>query len=489
MVATAPARSAPTQGQFGQRPYGQRLYGKGARRRIAWMSDIAGVFAISTVVILVAMWFANGGIGALSAPGGAAMTFGRLTGLIAADLLLLQVLLMARIPFVERAWGQDVLTRRHRLVGETSFYLMMAHIVLITIGYTQAGHLTFLAQTWYLIVNYPGMLLAVAGTVALLVVVATSLRAARRRMRYESWHLLHLYAYVGVALVLPHELWTGADFLSSPAMTIFWWTLWGLAAGAIVFFRLALPIGRSLLHQLVVERVIEEAPGVQSVVIRGRQMVWLKPKPGQYFQWRFLTGPGWMRAHPYSVSALPDRNRLRITMRTAGDEGPRLARLRPGTRVLIEGPYGSLTADRRLHRDVLLIAAGVGITPLRGLAEHIATEPPTDGPGGRLRPSVVVLHRVSAPPEAMFAAEWDELAARYGIGVGRLVGPRGPSGSWLPATPHPVNPARYLLSLVPDIADRSIYLCGPRDWMAAVRRTLGTLHVDPSAVHQEDFAG
>ena len=57
------------------------------------------------------------------------------------------------------------------------------------------------------------MLLATAGTALLVMVVVTSVRAARRRLRYESWHLLHLYAYLGVGLALPHQLWTGTDFV------------------------------------------------------------------------------------------------------------------------------------------------------------------------------------------------------------------------------------------------------------------------------------
>jgi ferredoxin-NADP reductase len=313
-------------------------------------------------------------------------------------------------------------------------------------------------------------------------VVVTSLRAARRRLRYESWHLIHLYAYLGVGLVLPHELWTGADFLASPGMTLFWGLMWVASAGAIVTFRLVLPLGRSLLHQLVVESVVAEGPHAQSVVVRGRNMNWLHPLPGQYFQWRFLTGPGWTRAHPYSVSAVPGGDRLRITMDTGGDEGNRLAKLRPGTRVLIEGPYGSLTADRRVHRDVLLLAAGLGITPLRGLAEHIAAE---GARGGHRPPSVVMLHRISHPRDILFPAEWQALAVRHGIDARALVGPRGAGDSWLPAAVG--DPARYLRATVLGLADRDVYLCGPRDWMCKARATLLALGVSRRAIHRESF--
>jgi predicted ferric reductase len=450
------------------------------QRRRAWAGYAALAFAAGTLAALVTLWFADGGIAILGTPGGATLAFGRLTGLVAAHLLLLQVLLMARIPPLERAWGQVTLARVHRFVGMTSFWLMMVHIVLIVVGYTRAGTLSLPGQIWDLVTNYPAMLLAVAGTIALVAVVVTSIRAARRRLRYESWHLVHLYAYLGVGLVLPHQLWTGADFLASPGMTLFWWSMWSAAAGAIVLFRVVLPLGRSVLHRMVVESVTTEVAGVQSVVVRGQNMSYLRPAPGQFFQWRFLTGPGWTRSHPYSVSAVPDRDRLRITMSTRGDEGGRLAKLRPGTRVWIEGPYGSLTADRRVHRDVLLLAAGLGITPLRGLAEHIAAE----GGAGR-RPSVIVLHRISHPGEALFATEWQALANRHGIDARALVGPRGPAGSWMPASVG--DPGRYLRTTVPGLTHRDVYLCGPRDWMRKVRSTLLALGVSRRAIHRESF--
>ena len=102
------------------------------------------------------------------------------------------------------------------------------------------------------------MLLAVAGTACLVMVVVTSIRAARRRLRYESWHLLHLYAYLGVGLALPHQLWTGQEFLASPFATVYWWTLWAAAAGAVLVWRVGLPVVRTLRHGLRVTSVVAE---------------------------------------------------------------------------------------------------------------------------------------------------------------------------------------------------------------------------------------
>ena len=102
-----------------------------------WYRDVAGALTWLSMLVVVALWVTGGGIQDLANPLGAdgLTTLGRITGLVSADLLLIQVLLMARIPFVERAYGQDELARRHRLVGFWSFNLMLAHVVLITVGY------------------------------------------------------------------------------------------------------------------------------------------------------------------------------------------------------------------------------------------------------------------------------------------------------------------------------------------------------------------
>jgi DMSO/TMAO reductase YedYZ heme-binding membrane subunit len=240
----------------------RRVPGPPSPRR--WWADLAGSAALLSVAVVVALWLSNRGVQNLSGTGGAATSLGRLTGLIASDLLLLQVLLMARLPWVERSYGQDTLARRHRLVGFASFWLMVAHVLLITVGYAQAGHGGVLGEAWNLVVTYPGMLLAAAGTGLLMLVVVSSVRAARRRQRYETWHLIHLYAYLGVGLALPHQLWTGADFASSVAARLYWWTAYGSTLGAVLACRVGLPIWRSCYHRLRVAAVVPEAPGVVS---------------------------------------------------------------------------------------------------------------------------------------------------------------------------------------------------------------------------------
>ena len=233
---------------------------RSSRGRLDALARTLAGSALWLALLLVTYWWATGGgIQDLSGWVTGLTSLGRLTGLTASVLLLAQVLLMARVPFLERAYGQDRLARIHRLVGFTSFNLMLTHIVLITWGYA-LGSVVEVPQTfWNLVVDYPGMLLALGGTAALVMVAVTSVKAARRRLRYESWHLIHLYAYLGVGLALPHQLWTGTDFTSSPGRTFFWWTAWAVAAGAVLVCRVGVPLWTNLRHDLRVTSVVPEA--------------------------------------------------------------------------------------------------------------------------------------------------------------------------------------------------------------------------------------
>jgi predicted ferric reductase len=280
----------------------------------------------------------------------------------------------------------------------------------------------------------------------------TSIRKARRTLRYESWHLLHLYAYLGVGLALPHQLWTGQEFLTSPVATIYWWVLWIAAAGAVLVWRVGVPVYRTLAHDLRVTQVVRESPDVVSV---------------------------WMRGHPYSLSAAPTSDTLRITVKDLGDGSSALASLRSGTGVAVEGPYGRLHGGVRTRRKVTLLAGGIGVTPLRALLEELP-----QGPG-----DVTLVYRASSVEELVFRDELDALAARRGARVFYAIGPRvAGRSSWLPAQAAHLSDAEALRQLLPDVPDHDVYICGADAWMEAARRAALEAGVPAERVHLERFS-
>lgn len=428
-------------------------------------------------LLLVSYWWAAGrGFQDLGGWESGLLSTGRLTGLVASVLLLAQVMLMSRLPVLERAFGQDRLAHLHRLTGFTSFNLMVAHVLLIIWGYAGGSLPHVPAETWRMTLDDPGMLLAVAGSLCLVMVVVTSIRAARARLRYESWHLLHLYAYLGVGLALPHQLWTGQELLTSTARTVFWWSTWAVAAESVLVFRFGLPLWRNLRHRLQVASVVTEDDGVVSVHLSGRRLDRLHAEAGQFFVWRFLTEEGRSRGNPYSLSAAPDGDTLRITVKALGDQSARLRDLAPGTKVVFEGPFGRLTDRARTRDRVALIGAGVGITPLRALAEGLDYAPG----------DAVMLQRFRDRP--LMHAELTRLAEQRGLELFWLPGARRSPDSWLGHHAGAASDVRSLTHWVPDIAERDVYVCGPSAWTAQVVDTLISAGTPPDQIHLESFS-
>ncbi|MDT7539586.1 MAG: hypothetical protein QOI82_3171 [Actinomycetota bacterium] len=445
-----------------------------------WWRDAVGIACWSSALIVVALWLRGRGVQSLAASTGDQLTsLGRVTGLVAADLLLIQVVLMARIPMIERSYGQDELARRHRLVGFWSFNLLLCHIGLVTVGYAVTSHTGILSEAWTLVSSYGGMLLAVASTIALIVVTVTSVRIARRMLRYESWHLLHLYAYVGVGLSIPHEIWTGQDFSTSPLAQLYWWSSYAAAAGAVVVFRIGLPLVRTLRHGITVTGVVRESRDVVTVRMGGRGLHKLPVHAGQFFVFRFLDGPGWSRGNPYSLSAAPRHDRLQITAKSLGAGSHRLARLRPGTRVLIEGPYGKLTGAERLGTKVAMIASGIGITPMRALLEDLSYPPG----------HAVLIYRAHSEPDLVFRRDLDALADERGIRIHYLTGRRGTGrDAWLPAQHAFLRGSHALRQLLPGITDYDVFVCGPDAWMDSACEAARAAGLPPQQLHVERFS-
>ncbi len=344
--------------------------------------------------------------GSLAAPGGLLLAGGRLAGFVGTYLILVMVVLIARLPWLERAVGQDRLVAWHRRLGPWALWLITAHVVLITLGYARMSHTGFLRQLWVFLTTYPDLLAAAVGFGLLVMAGVTSIRIARRRMHYETWWVVHLYFYLALALAFAHQVVTGVAFLGHPLARAFWIVVWAATAGMVLVFRVLLPVVRNLRHQLKVVAVREEAPGVYSLTCTGRHLSDLAVSGGQFFQWRFLTRGLWWHAHPYSLSALPQAPYLRVTVKGLGDQSRAVARLRPGTRVFVEGPYGAFTHHVRATDRVVLIGAGVGITPLRALLEDL--------PRGV---AVTVIIRASTAEEIAHRDEVAELVGDAGRAV------------------------------------------------------------------------
>lgn len=416
----------------------------------------------------IALWWAN--TPAISGLGDWLTNAGRITGLLAGYGVVVLVALMARIPPLERGIGADKLARWHAMGGRYTVGLVVAHGLLIIWGYAVSAHAGVVAQTKTLLVSYPDVLMATVAGLLLVGIGISSARAARRRLRYETWYYLHLYTYLAVALAFSHQFATGAEFLNNLAARVVWGALYASVAAAIVWYRFVVPIRQSVRHRMHVVAVHPEAPGVVSIVVGGRYLDELGAESGHFFRWRFLTRGLWWVSAPYSLSAGPRPDLLRITVKALGDHSRSLAALRPGTRVFAEGPYGAMTAAARRRRKVLLIAGGVGITPLRALFQTLPAAP------GEL----TLVYRASTEWDVVFKSELEQLAATRRARLHMVTGRRVELG---------VDPlsSGALAANIPDLRAHDVYVCGPAGMTAAVRSALRDAGVRRRQIHSESF--
>jgi predicted ferric reductase len=420
------------------------------------------LMAAGAAAVLASWWHATTSVvGAAGWLDGA----GRITGLLAGYLAPVLLLLMARIPVLEHRVGSDRLARWHALAGRYMVFLVTAHVVTIIWGYALTDGKNPFAEGVDIVFHYPEMIKGSLGTLLLFGTGIVSARVARRKLRYETWYYLHLATYLAIALAFSHQIVNGADLSVQPEQTL-WSAYYVLAALTLGWFRLWMPYVRDRRHKLRVHSVVAEGPGVYSVILKGERLEDLNARPGQFFRLQFQTRNLRWVANPYSLSAAPHPSYLRFTIKSLGDHSSAVARLRPGTKVRAEGPYGAFTEDKARSPQVLLIAAGVGITPVRALFETLP---------GRL----TLLYRAGSDREILFRRELEDIARDRGARLVYLVGSRRRHGKTL--TP------RGLMNLVPDLKAHDVYLCGPEPMQQAVIASLREAGVPASHIHHESF--
>lgn len=398
---------------------------------------------------------------------------GRVTGLLGTYLVLWQLLFMARLPWLEHAFGLERMAVLHKWNGYLAIGLLIGHAVFQTVGYQLGDGKDLTGQLADFIGSYQGLLAAIVALGLFVAVVVMSVAIARRGLAYETWYFIHLYAYLAVVLAFSHQLATGVDFAGNPAFVWYWCGLYVVVGGSLVLYRLVGPLATYRRHRFRVHAVEKEARGVVSIYISGRDLDQFEAEAGQFAIWRFMDRKRWWQAHPFSISAVPNGRRLRITVKNIGDFTNDIHTLKPGTPILVDGPFGKFI-ERPRNSKVLLIAGGIGITPIRPLAEEMAAD------GFDVR----VLYRAHSEGDLVFKKELDALSAQEdSVRVDYLLtmaGSRRHSrDAWLSPT--------SLAALVPDIFDRVVYVCGPVGMMAVVRSSLEALRIPAGQIRTEVF--
>jgi predicted ferric reductase len=425
------------------------------------------IIAIIGFIVSFGLAFYGQPLSSYSATGGWFTLAGRITGLTGTYAMVIMILLVTRLPWIEETVGQVRLVKWHRTVGGWPIALIALHIVFITLGYAEASHVSFLSQFWAFIMHYPDVLAATVAFALMIAAGVTSIPAVRRTMRYQSWWAVHLYLYLAMLLAFAHEIKTGVMFIGHPLATDLWVAISVAALAALIGVRIIRPIARNLRHQLRISNVREEAPGVYSIVVKGRHLSNFEVSGGQFFQWRFMARGLWWHSHPYSLSAMPRPPFIRVTIKQLGMQSLAATRLKPGTRVFVEGPYGVFTRHARRADRVVLIGAGVGISPIRALLEDL---PPNT--------KVTVILRASSVEDIVHRSEVTQMVHEREGKLHEIVGSRKKVG---------LN-GQLLRKLVGNLNNTDVFVCGPAGFSEGVTENLLRLGARRERIHEEAFA-
>jgi predicted ferric reductase len=425
-----------------------------------------GIIFFGNLAVIIASWIHTSG--QLLTSGDSAfvlIALGRIVGLIAEFLILVQLVLMGRIRQVEQEFGLDKLNRLHRWIGYTWGGLILFHPLFLTIGYAESGNVSLVSQFVDFFTNWQDVWKAVVGLLIMYTAIIISISIIKRKIRYETWYFTHILIYIAIFLFFQHQVHTAES--TNRDFYYYWYVLNFTIFGLVLLYRFIRPLYLSFAHAFTIEKVVKENDTIVSVYIIGKKLSHFSFQAGQYAHITFLARGMWY-THPFSFSAAPHGKFLRLSIKNVGDFTSQILKLKPGTRVIIDGPFGVFTEKKAVTDKYLFIAGGIGITPVYAMIESLSPQ----------KKDMVLLYGNRSKKDAVFL---HDLAEKH-VTVHSI----------LSLEPSPGHEFGYIDKekinrLVPDIHLRDVYLCGPVPMMKGVLKTLKDIGVAKKQIHFERF--
>jgi predicted ferric reductase len=424
---------------------------------------------ITLIACIVAVWMPTSSTLGQIGLSGKILAAGQLLGLLGTYFALTQFMLMGRISWIERGFGLDRLASFHRVNGYLAIVCILLHPVFITLSHMLLTEKDFVSAYISIFSGHPYTLLALIAEILFVTVVISSMYISRKRLKFEIWYFVHLMVYLAIILVSFHQFANGTTLLSSDTARYFWFGLYGAVSVHLLIWRIGLPIYAFLKFDFYVSRVETETPTVTSIYIKGHSLRNFRIKPGQFIMVRIITRELWWQEHPFTVSWIPKDDELRITVRRVGDYTATLQNLKPSAKVIVSGPYGRFTSDVAVTDKRLFIAGGIGITPLRSLAEQAV----------RHNVDAVLLYANKTESDVPLKNELDTI----GIKTVYVYSEKPPEGE-----KQGMIDGEMIERLVPDVRQRDVYICGPHPMMTTLLQELRSRGVSPKQIHYESFA-
>lgn len=437
------------------------------QKTIVWGLWLANIFTIFY------FWFLSSGQFLFDSQITFFLGLGRLAGLFATFCVLTQFIVMGRLGWLEPIFGMDRLAIFHRRNGIAVLVLILLHPPLISLAYMQISGLSLFNQIIFSLTTLPFVGFAAVGLLLFLTSIFTSIYITRKHLKFETWYYVHLVSYLAILLIFAHQFANGTTLLSNDLFRFYWIALYIFTALNVIVWRFGKPIYKFLYHQFTVEKIVTETPTATSVYISGKNMQNFTAKGGQFVLVRFLTKQLGYEEHPFSLSFKPNGKQIRLTIRQLGDFTNQIPSLRPGTKVVVSGPYGSFTHDRQITSKVLYIAGGIGITPIRSLLEERVKN----------KQDAILIYASRNLKEIALKTEVEDLCARAGVKLINVLSDeptfKGEQGY--------VDKDK-LQKLVPDIKQRDVFICGPPIMVDKIFPALHELNVPKRLIHAERFS-
>ena len=402
---------------------------------------------------------------------------GRLFGLVGMSLVLFQLILIGRVKWLEGRYGFDSMERIHQENGRIGLSMLVFHPLFLIIGNLLSTGEDFGTSFLAIVQQFPLTILSLTGLILLTCIVLSSNPLVIKRFSYEKWYGFHVFNYFMFSLIFLHQFMYGIDFQAFPVLLIYWIGLYIFAFGNFLSYRWLKPYILYLRHRFVVQDVKPETHDTVSLIVSGNGMDKFRFNAGQFVLLRVLTKELRWQVHPFSMSAIPDNEHVRFTVKVLGDYTEKLVKIAPGVQLMMDGPLGVFTAAISNKPKSMMIAAGSGITPIRSLMEQLAK----DRPGQ----DMVLIYGNKTKEDIIFQDELAALAEKYTFPIHHFLSREERDE---PGYHHGRMNITELAKIVPDLLEREVYMCVPREMMKELRDDLIQQGIPPANIYAEEFA-
>ncbi|MEI2579501.1 ferredoxin reductase family protein [Scytonema sp. PRP1] len=392
-------------------------------------------------------------------------------GFIGLAMMAMQFALTARINRVEASYGIDLILQFHRYTSIVAFFFIIAHPVILFIDNPQTLQLlNFLQAPWR-------ARAAVIATLALVLLIVTSIWRKQLNIPYEPWRTAHgIFAVIAVAFGLGHALGV------SNYLGLFWkgviWT--GIAVAAfwlLIYVRLIKP-WFMLKKPYLVETVVPQRGDVWNLVLRPRGHEGMRFQPGQFAWITLQISPFRMREHPFSIASSAEHpESIEFGIKAVGDFTNTIKDVKPGTKAYLDGPYGVFTTDRYENTaGFVFIAGGIGITPILSMLVTLAER-------NDERP-LLLIYASKTWEDVTYREQLEALKDKLDLTIVHVL--RKPPEDWSGETGY-VDKELLQRYIPKRPATRNYFICAAPKMMDAVEVALHELGAPVTNVHMEHY--